>query len=294
MIKTVSGETVKITEAVLLPRWADVTMIQPLISVVPSYNHPVLESDDTYRKIYRLFDCAQPSIEEMILILEDPNLVNQLSAESSLSLFLSCTEHLKNENDHSVGLLFIKTFSGETAKIGDVTHNTKYIEYLFEKADGFIDRATIQWLKTELGLTAQPESPVTAMLNRRKKVVPRWRTAEQLCAEIEKGKGNIVKDVSEQNIGYDIVSISPSGKMSYIEVKSLKVPGEPFVMTNNEYTTAHQYGKDYFLCLVTQTDPPAVLYIEDPLNAEAHIEKRVRMWEWVYSDYSGNFEMSDI
>ncbi len=293
MIKTFSGETVKITEAVLLPKWADVTVIQPLISVTQGRKKPVLEPDDTFRKMYVLFDCAQPSIDEMITILEDQTHVSQLSAETSLSMFLCCAEHLKNENKRSIDSLFIKTFSGDTTILGEAIQNLQSTEYLFDKADGFIDRATIQWIKKELRLSNQSESPVATMLNKRKKVVARWRTAEQLCAEIEREKGNTVKDVSEQNVGYDIMSVSPSGKMSYIEVKSLKTPGEPFIMTNNEYTTAHQYGKDYFLCLVTQTDPPTVLYINDPLNAEAHIEKRVRMWEWVYSDYSGNFEITE-
>ena len=290
IITSYSGETIRLTDAVLLPQWADATLIQPLSSIQKN-KKPFIELDSIYRKMFILFDCNQPSMEEMIGILKDKTLVQQLSAETSLSLLLCCSEYVKNKGNCSIGSLYVKTFDGKITELQQAILNSLYGDSLFGKADGFIDRATIQWLKKELKISSGEESPITAMLNKRKKVIARWQTAEQLCVEIEKEKGNTVKNVSEQNVGYDVLSVSPSGKIAYIEVKSIKTPGEPFIMTNNEYTTAHQYGEDYFLCLVTQTNPPTVLYIKNPLNSKAHIEKRVRMWEWVYSDYSGNFEV---
>ena len=116
--------------------------------------------------------------------------------------------------------------------------------------------------------------------------ISKWRSAEQQCLEIEKFYGNTAKDVSKQNIGYDIESITPDGNRRLIEVKSIKEGGE-FSITNNEYTAAHQYGKEYYLCLMIQNDDSIkVTYINNPLETVS-FEKRIRQWEWVCEDYSG-------
>ena len=116
--------------------------------------------------------------------------------------------------------------------------------------------------------------------------ITKWRSAEQQCIEIEKYFGNQAVDVSKKNIGYDIESITPEGKKRLIEVKSVTDTGE-FAITNNEYTAAHQYGDDYYLCIMFQDDKKIkVVYINNPLET-VHFEKRIRQWEWVCEEYVG-------
>ena len=62
---------------------------------------------------------------------------------------------------------------------------------------------------------------------------------------------------------------------------------QPFKITNNEYTAAHQYGDDYYLCIMFQDDKKIkVVYINNPLET-VHFEKRIRQWEWVCEEYVG-------
>lgn len=120
-----------------------------------------------------------------------------------------------------------------------------------------------------------------------KPVISKWRSAEQQCLELETSLGNKPVDVSKQNLGYDIVSKTPTGTARYIEVKSLATKGASISMTNNEYTAAHQFGDNYFLCLVIQSETSFnAIYIQNPLK-NLQLEKRVKMWEWYCDNYSG-------
>ena len=118
--------------------------------------------------------------------------------------------------------------------------------------------------------------------------MPRWRVAEEICVEIEKQIGNNAFDVSRQNLGYDVLSEEVSGKKKYIEVKSVKRIGDVITLTNNEYSSAHQYGEQYIICVIAQERGSTnVLYINNPLN-NGRLEKRVKMWEWALDNYSGD------
>lgn len=117
--------------------------------------------------------------------------------------------------------------------------------------------------------------------------VSKWRSAEQQCVELEKHFGNNAIDVSKQNIGYDVESTTPTGSKRYIEVKSLSSHGSSFSITNNEYTAAHQYGNEYYLCLIIQGDNETnIIYICNPLES-LKFEKRIRQWEWYCEQYNG-------
>lgn len=99
--------------------------------------------------------------------------------------------------------------------------------------------------------------------------------------------GNKAIYVGKKNLGYDVESKMPNGKMRYIEVKLIPSETSEFTMTNNEYTAAHQYGEDFYMCIVIQrNDGIKVTYVKDPLN-NIQVEKRVRQWEWVCDSFSG-------
>ena len=75
-------------------------------------------------------------------------------------------------------------------------------------------------------------------------------------------------------------SVTPDGQKRYIEVKSVKKDFS-FSLTNNEYTAAHQYGEEYYVCLLLEDDNNLVVrYIQDPLR-NAKFEKRIKQWEWI-------------
>lgn len=113
----------------------------------------------------------------------------------------------------------------------------------------------------------------------------KWRAVEEICLEIEKMLGNKPKDVSKQNVGYDIESINTNGEKRYVEVKFVK--DRSFSLTNNEYTTAHQYADKYYLCIIQeQNEYLNVTYIKDPINVLT-LTKRIRQWEWYCEEYDG-------
>ncbi|TYQ14664.1 UNVERIFIED_CONTAM: uncharacterized protein DUF3883 [Acetivibrio alkalicellulosi] len=122
----------------------------------------------------------------------------------------------------------------------------------------------------------------------KKPLVSKWRSAEQQCVEVEESFGYNAIDVSKQNLGYDVSSKKPDGSLRYIEVKSIAKIGDSFTMTNNEYTAAHQYGKNYYLCLIVLSSTKInLVYIQDPINT-LQLEKRVRQWEWLCESYYGD------
>lgn len=122
-------------------------------------------------------------------------------------------------------------------------------------------------------------------------VIPKWRSAENACIEIERFLGNDAHDVSLQNLGYDIESILPDGSKKYIEVKLIKPSDGSFTITNNEYTAAHQYQDRYYICLMLQSDKNSkAIYIQNPIE-KLQFEKRIRQWEWFCDHYEG-YELS--
>lgn len=116
-----------------------------------------------------------------------------------------------------------------------------------------------------------------------KPIVTKWRSTEKQVIEIEEHLGNRAIDVSNRNVGYDIESITPEGKYRYIEVKSLNSGNSTFSITNNEYTSAHQLGESYYICLIF--DGKAI-YIQDPIS-NLEFEKRIRQWEWYCEEFTG-------
>lgn len=118
-------------------------------------------------------------------------------------------------------------------------------------------------------------------------IIPKWRSAENACIEIEKFLGNDARDVSIQNLGYDIDSTTKDGNKRYIEVKSISKSDNTFSLTNNEYTAAHLYGSQYYICLIIHGNYDAkAIYIQNPIDS-LKLEKRIKQWEWVCEEYQG-------
>lgn len=113
----------------------------------------------------------------------------------------------------------------------------------------------------------------------------KWRSAEQQVLEILNAEQWSAKDVSRQNIGYDIEAQNPAGETICVEVKSLKYKGQHFSLTSNEEATAREKGKAYVLALVIQKkDQLHVMFIENPLKV-IQLERQCRQWVWLCSSY---------
>ncbi|AQQ55311.1 DUF3883 domain-containing protein [Planococcus lenghuensis] len=158
-----------------------------------------------------------------------------------------------------------------------VENNELQEEGIKSVSSGLMNDSTSQFDASKKGLTSEPK----------KRVVSRWRAAEKQCIEFEEMQGNEAKDVSKQNLGYDVLSVTPEGIERYIEVKFVKARGTKISMTNNEYTSAHIHGENYFVCIIYEDSENLVFeYIQNPL-VNLDLEKVVRQWEWICEDYNG-------
>lgn len=120
-------------------------------------------------------------------------------------------------------------------------------------------------------------------------IIPKWRSVEKNVATVLQGlKGvSAVRDVSEQNLGYDLEVVLDNGEKQFIEVKSVNSLGDSISITNNEYSTANQYQKQFYLAITCQTDDSIeICLINDPIYT-LPLTKRVVRWEWVCNQYKG-------
>jgi hypothetical protein len=175
---------------------------------------------------------------------------------------------------------FLNTLTANDIKWIDYTYKTDFTKEHVPENDRFGSSK-----KTDSSVF---ERSLSSIFPSKKKAISKWRAAEYQCIEFEQIQGNQAKDVSKQNLGYDVHSQTKNGEIRYIEVKSISNRNTEISITNNEYTAAHQYGDAYYLCIIYQQDNKLLLeYIKNPLE-QLQLEKRVRQWEWVCDEYSGD------
>ena len=107
----------------------------------------------------------------------------------------------------------------------------------------------------------------------------------QVAMEYERQQGRSPKDVSAQNLGYDIFSTSLSGEVRYIEVKARATTGA-IVLTTNEWLMAQRLGEEYWLYVVenaatqprlhTIQNPAAKLQPEEVVGVVRYV---VKSWQ---------------
>ena len=249
------------------------------------------------------------STEDISRTLTEKSFVEQLNPQTYAKI-LSCVASatkaasITNKNSLSMQGILIPSKSGIVG-LEQIGAKAKPTDAVKRAISEIMNPYDINILSSKLGITSdslstQPSTQVeTYYVNSEikkvsilsiptnKPVISKWRSAEQQCIELEKFFGNDAVDVSRQNVGYDLESTTPNGEKRYIEVKLLNSTSASFTITNNEYTAAHQYGENYIICLLIQSDSESkVVYIKDPLK-KLHFEKRVRQWEWYCEQYSG-------
>ena len=116
--------------------------------------------------------------------------------------------------------------------------------------------------------------------------IKKWRSSEKNAQEYLKALNVAlsVKDVTEANLGYDLEMMLHNGKRIYIEVKSVNTFSEPFKISNNEYSSAHNYGSDYYIALVINNDDFKIKFIPNPIKT-LNFEKKCERWSWFCGEY---------
>ena len=115
--------------------------------------------------------------------------------------------------------------------------------------------------------------------------VQKWRSAEEKTLAALNANGFRLKDVSKQNLGFDLEGSDPNGKNIYIEVKSIDYVGQKFRMTNNEFAAAQYKPSNYYIALVFQNkDTFEISLIKDPIN-RLNLTRQVVQWVWECSEY---------
>lgn len=300
-----NGKIVKITEYKLLPNWlepAEISLLRNNSALVHDWSisneiYDVFESVDRFISQY---SHSVVSNEDMIAIMEDANLVEKMTSETQAKILsrIVRNERFNTKPDSSkngIGEVKILTEKG-ILSINDIsTSNVSINETVSKVLHNDIGNEGVKWLEKQTNIKSSqilPDIVTQTKLPEQKTIavkphISKWRNAEQQCIEIETSFGNKATDVSKRNLGYDIESTTPTGEKRFIEVKSIKDGGE-FSITNNEYTAAHQYGNNYYICLMIQDEKKVrVVYIQNPLE-NLSFEKRIRQWEWVCDTYGGN------
>lgn len=99
------------------------------------------------------------------------------------------------------------------------------------------------------------------------------RIGMECATQYEEAQGCNVTDVSAENLGFDLRSITPDGKVRCIEVKA-RSSQAPVVLTSNEWFMAKQLQDDYYIYVVLNaTTQPKLHIIQNPAENITAIEQ---------------------
>ena len=104
-------------------------------------------------------------------------------------------------------------------------------------------------------------------------------TAMNMVMEHERAQGKQVKDVHEENLGYDVTSLDlASGELRLIEVKGLAAETGTILLTPNERRVAEDRRDCYWLYIVTNCAGEPVMQepIQDPAKFPWHEVSKVQ------------------
>ena len=124
--------------------------------------------------------------------------------------------------------------------------------------------------------------------------IKKWRSSENNAAEFFKALNTViaVEDVTQANLGYDLEVLLENGRKLLVEVKSVSSFSEAFKITNNEYSSAHNYGDNYYIALVVNSEDFQLKLIKNPIK-ELRFEKKCERWSWHCSEYSSSLLLSN-
>ena len=212
------------------------------------------------------------------LVLSDSRLcslkeINDNEKEIDESFIQLLLDNGVSENDIS---LFLKKMG--LSKINEVQFSDEEDEYEdnYDNEESYNSTSVSQWFN-------DAESSSKQVVNNNG--IQKWRSAEENTLAVLNANGFRLKDVSKQNLGFDLEGSDPNGKNIYIEVKSIDYVGQKFRMTNNEFAAAQYKPGNYYLALVYQNkDSFEISLIKDPVN-RLNLTRQVVQWVWECTDY---------
>lgn len=272
-----------------------------------SFQSEAYKNIPNFEVFFAKYSQTKFSLQDFVKVMGDKSFVSNLSSIFCAKIIVNLIKEARISSFIRREIfdwddVYIKT-ADQTISIAEVRNEPKLriapeiSEYMSEQ----LSREEADWFvqTTEVGaaqLLTGSKPRMHTEAGRQKKLrlsVKKWRTAEEQCVDIETSLNYYATDVSKQNLGYDVVSTTKDGIKRYIEVKSVSAGGE-FCMTNNEYTAAHQYGDQYYLCLIEEVgNSIKATYIQNPLKSASFV-KRVRQWEWLCTKYHGEEFQFDI
>lgn len=126
-----------------------------------------------------------------------------------------------------------------------------------------------------------PKIPVDDILKEDKEIE---EIGMRVAMEFELAQGRNPKDVSAQNLGFDIRSKAPDESFRYIEVKA-RARGGKIALTPNEWLMAHRLGNEYWLYVVTNAGKAPELYtIQNPAK-KLKPEEKVEVVRYIVTNW---------
>lgn len=249
--------------------------LEEVIQQVNFSNISIMGSAQIYEKIIKQYrydlDSSKIAKLKSLKIFPSGNaFVRADSIKKEEGINIEFREYLKNNTDPSDMLMFYKKLDIEPEKQRQVTTSLKSDQNpLVQKNEEIIEKS----------FKYEPQ-------------IKKWRSAEQNVAEYMKSLSPVlsVKDVTQANLGYDLEVMLLTGKRIYIEIKSVASFSEPFKISNNEYTSAHSYGKDYLIALVINDEPFQIRFVPDPIKALS-FEKKCERWSWFCEQYGTELQL---
>lgn len=304
-------------EIMLCPVWLNAKDFTNIIEAnktfkVNKYIHDV----DGFDYLAKYLGASEIKFEE---IINDLNIIDLslLGCAQITQYIVRSTMTINNLKDADITNLKIFYSGGQRQTLNEIKSNNfllddTFISFLYENGISEIDlkhffkkysinfKSTIQ-NKSQIGTQIispkeNPEHKIINWFNRSNLITnepikvnfKRWRSAEELTLEVLNLNGFKLKDVSKQNIGYDLEGLDINGNDIQIEVKSIDLPGQKFKMTNNEIAVAQVKQKSFFIAIVRQTDDAFELaMISDPVNSLT-LNRQCVQWIWECEGYEYN------
>ena len=129
-----------------------------------------------------------------------------------------------NDNNSSLSNVSLKSFTQELGLEYKETESFRSFSNLVDNKENVVEETSPVFASKPVFKASKP-------------IIPKWRSAENACVEIERFLGNEAKDVSMQNLGYDVESTKPDGSKRYIEVKGRSGTDGVMLSENEKFLT---------------------------------------------------------
>lgn len=259
------------------------------------------------------------NLNEVMTTVNAAGLTGTGAAQIVTKFITQNSYELTTEKIHEIGKLKLFPKGEKLVPVKDLTTaddlNDDFIKYLKDHVDDADLKQFFNKFEIKLGevfkafeiqnqmtkvsrkaeLTQEEIAPDSNSIFKNTPNLQKWRSAEKNALEYLKALKGILtaSDVSTANMGYDLEATLDNGKQIFIEVKSVSSFSESFKITNNEYSSAHNYGDAYFIAVVINNDPFQMNLISNPIK-NLSFQKQIERWSWFCDSYSDKLHPIEI